>query len=179
MTNEHITQHDARDGYHLGCVCDYCLPTTEANYAKEVEKVLNKSRPCTNCGWANGEREGTPLCDHCGPKVTTDHPGWKPEGFMREQISVDDAHKLIGRIAAAIPGHFEAYGAGIFTHPHEIVGCMFGQQMKLSAAADESIYDGELQKFRTRCVKTLMAMFVGLASVDKLIELRKVSNEAD
>lgn len=107
----------------------------------------------------------------------TDHPGWKPEGFMREQISGEEAEKLIAEIVAIIPDHFKNYGAGIFTHPHEIVGCMFGQQLKLSQAADESIYDGELQKFRTRCVKTLMAMFVGLASVDKLIELRKGSNE--
>ena len=24
-----------------------------------------KSRPCIFCGWAMGEREGKPLCDHC------------------------------------------------------------------------------------------------------------------
>ena len=107
----------------------------------------------------------------------TNHPGWKPEGFMRMPISVEDANALLEQIKKAIPGHFEAYGAGIFTHPHEIVGCMYGQLMKLSAAGDESIYSGDLYKFRTRCVKTLMAMFVGLASVDKLIELRKGSNE--
>jgi len=141
-----MTYHDEQDGYHDGCLCPGCKPTTLDNYAKENAKK-------------------------------TDHPGWKPEGFMRMPISVDDANALIAQITKAIPGHFEAYGSGIFTHPHEIVGCMTGQLYKLSAAADESIYDGELQKFRTRCVKTLMAIFVGLASVDKLIELRKATNE--
>ena len=49
---------------------------------------------------------------------------------------------------------------------------LFGQQMKLSAAADTSIYDGSLVDFEERCMKTLIAMLVGTASVDKLKELR-------
>ena len=24
-----------------------------------------KSYPCTKCGWAMGEKEGKPICDHC------------------------------------------------------------------------------------------------------------------
>jgi len=28
-------------------------------------KEDTKSYPCTHCGWAMGEREGKPLCDHC------------------------------------------------------------------------------------------------------------------
>lgn len=103
----------------------------------------------------------------------TNHPGWKPEGFMRKQLTEGDATKIIDEIAGRIPSHFKDYGAGIFTHPHEIVGCMFGQQIKLSQSADASIYTGDLTEFRERCMKTLMASFVGLASVDKLIELRK------
>lgn len=101
-----------------------------------------------------------------------DHPGWKPEGFMREQLSVEDAAKLLAEMGKRVPSHFENYGAGIFCHPHEIVGCMYGQIMKLSQAADASIYDGDLTKFRERCMKTMMAIFVGLASVDQLAELR-------
>lgn len=109
----------------------------------------------------------------------TDHPGWKPEGFMRKQLTVEDIGKLFEEIIDGMPVHFSNHGAGIFTHPHEIIGCMTGQLYKLSAAGDESIYTGELQKFRTRCYKTLMAILVGLASVDKLQELRKeAKNEA-
>lgn len=106
-------------------------------------------------------------------KTKTNHPGWKPEGFMRKQLTMEDAIELIHEITGRVPQHFESYGAGIFTHPHEITGCMFGQIVKLSKAADESIYTGDLKDFRERCVKTLMAIFVGLASVDKLAELRK------
>ena len=99
--------------------------------------------------------------------------GWKPEGFMRKQLTINDAQKILKEVSERIPEHYKNYGAGIFTHPHEIVGCMFGQQMKLSQSADTSIYTGDLTEFRERCMKTFMAIFVGLMSVDKLIELRK------
>jgi len=32
---------------------------------KIMNKKETKSYPCTHCGWAMGEREGEPLCDHC------------------------------------------------------------------------------------------------------------------
>lgn len=102
----------------------------------------------------------------------TDHPGWKPEGFMRKQLTEADAAKVIDEITQRLPQHMKDYGAGIFTHPQEIVGCMFGQQIKLSQAADQSIYTGDLREFRERCMKTLMAILVGLMSVDQLAELR-------
>jgi len=100
------------------------------------------------------------------------HSGWKPEGFMREELSIDDVQAVLDRVKARIEHHFANYGNGIFTHPHEIVGCMFGQQLKLSAAADASIYTGELADFEERCYKTLLAMICGTASVAKLKELR-------
>jgi hypothetical protein len=102
----------------------------------------------------------------------TDHPGWKPEGFMRKSLTIDDIDVVLQSIRDRIENHFKDYGDGIFTHPHEIVGCMFGQQMKLSTAADASIYSGDLTEFKERCMKTLLAMLVSTASVDKLIELR-------
>lgn len=27
------------------------------------------SYPCTTCGWAMGEKEGKPMCDHCKPPI--------------------------------------------------------------------------------------------------------------
>ena len=103
----------------------------------------------------------------------TNKVGWKPEGFMRQPLSVEDIKKLLDELQARIESHFEKYGNGIFCHPHEIVGCMFGQQLKLSKAADESVYTGDLEAFRQRCMKTLLAILCGTASVDKLTELRK------
>lgn len=104
--------------------------------------------------------------------MTTNHPNRKPEGFNRQPLSLTDIDAVLGEIRNRIESHFRDYGDGIFTHPHEIVGCMFGQQMKLSKAADESIYTGELADFKERCLKTLLAMLVGTASVNKLSELR-------
>ena len=66
--------------------------------------------------------------------------GWKPEGFMREKLSVADAERVLNELSNSVEGHFTNYGDGIFCHPHEIVGCMYGQLIKLSQAADASIY---------------------------------------
>jgi len=103
---------------------------------------------------------------------------WKPEGFKRKQFTLEDATKLLSELGTRTPKHFEDYGAGIFYHTHEIVGCMFGQIKKLSEAADESIHDGDLTKFRERCMKTLIAIYVGTLSVDKLTELRNNTKPA-
>jgi len=103
----------------------------------------------------------------------TDHPGWKPEGFMRAPLTMADIDAVLQRLRDRMEHHFLNYGDGIFTHPHEVVGCMYGQVMKLSTAADASIYDGKLDAFDERCMKTLLAILVGAASVDKLKELRK------
>lgn len=105
------------------------------------------------------------------------HPGWKPEGFMRERLTVDDVGKMLDEVRERATSHLANFGDGIFTHPHEIVGCMFGQQIKLSTAADASIYSGDLKEFRERCMKTLMAMIMGAVSVDKLVELRAKTSE--
>lgn len=35
---------------------------------KEKEAKINNKRDCIHCGWAMGEREGSPLCDHCDNK---------------------------------------------------------------------------------------------------------------
>ena len=103
--------------------------------------------------------------------------GWKPEGFMRKKFTESDVQNILKELEIGAEHHLKNYGDGIFCHPHEIVGCMYGQQMKLSKAADESIYSGELKEFRARCSKTIYAMLVGMASVDKLIELRKIDTE--
>lgn len=105
--------------------------------------------------------------------MSTNHPGWKPEGFMREKLTIADVDVVLNAVRERIVTHFPEYGDGIFCHPHEIVGCMTGQQNKLSAAADASIYTGELTEFKERCMKTLLAIVVSTASVDKLMELRK------
>lgn len=99
--------------------------------------------------------------------------------FDRVQLTDADASKLIEELIDAVPAHMSRYGAGIFTSPHEIVGCMFGQHIKLSASADESIYTGDLSYFRHRCMKTLLAACVGLASVDKIVELRSKSGHEE
>jgi len=101
---------------------------------------------------------------------------WKPEGFTRPSLTMDDVRSVLDEISDRIESHFSNYGDGIFMHPHEIVGCMFGQQMKLSQAADSSIYTGDLADFRHRCLKTLLAIIVGTASVEKLNELQKGAN---
>jgi len=35
-----------------------------------------KRHPCVHCGWAMGERDGEPLCEHCKEK--------RREGFVKE-----------------------------------------------------------------------------------------------
>ncbi len=102
----------------------------------------------------------------------TNHPGWKPEPFNREKLNLNDVDRLLSELRNRAESHFKDYGDGIFMHPHEVVGCMFGQQLKLSAAADASIYSGELTDFRERCMKTLFAILCGTMSVDKLVELK-------
>lgn len=101
--------------------------------------------------------------------MKTNHPGWKPEPFNRAKLNLDDVQKLLDELKSRAAYHFENYGDGIFMHPHEVVGCMFGQQLKLSAAADASIYTGDLKEFRERCVKTLFAILCGTMSTDKLL----------
>jgi hypothetical protein len=98
--------------------------------------------------------------------------GWKPEPFEREKLTLADVDRLLNEVRTRAETHFAEYGDGIFMHPHEIVGCMFGQQIKLSTAADASIYSGDMKEFRERCMKTFMAMVIGTLSVDKLVELR-------
>ena len=107
----------------------------------------------------------------------TDHPGWKPEGFMRKRLTMDDVRAILHEVENRAEQHFREYGDGIFCHPHEVVGCMLGQLIKLSIAADASIYTGDLADFRKRCVKTLFAMFCGTMSTDKLTELRAGATE--
>lgn len=103
--------------------------------------------------------------------MTHDHKGWKPEPFDRMKLSMADVDRLCEEIKQRAETHFAEYGDGIFMHPHEIVGCMFGQQIKLSQSADASIYpDGTLDDFRERCMKTLFAMLCGTMSVDVLIK---------
>lgn len=104
--------------------------------------------------------------------MKTNHPGWKPEPFNRIPLNMDDVDAMLKELRARAESHFQNYGDGIFMHPHEVVGCMFGQQLKLSAAADASIYTGDLKEFRERCVKTLFAILCGTMSVDKLTQAR-------
>lgn len=96
---------------------------------------------------------------------------------MRQQLTLQDVDVLLESVRSRTPIHLQSYGAGIFTHPHEIVGCMYGQLMKLSTAADASIYTGDLTEFKERCMKTLMAIIVGTCSADKLIELRRTKRD--
>jgi hypothetical protein len=96
----------------------------------------------------------------------------QPEGFTRKPLTIEDVDNVLQRVRDRIESHFRDYGDGIFLHPHEIVGCMFGQQMKLSTAADASIYTGDTSDFEERCYKTMLAIICGTASVVKLRELR-------
>lgn len=101
---------------------------------------------------------------------------WNPEHFEREKLTVEDIDSVLNVIRERVQKHFEHYGDGIFMHPQEIVGCMFGQQIKLSVAADASIYTGKLDDFEERCYKTMFAILIGTASVNKLKELRDASS---
>lgn len=105
--------------------------------------------------------------------MKTNHPGWKPEPFSRKKLTPIDVQNFLDEIKGRAEHHFQNYGDGVFLHPHEIVGCLFGQQLKLSAAADASIYTGDLTDFRERCMKTVFAILCGAMSVDKLIEAKK------
>jgi hypothetical protein len=100
------------------------------------------------------------------------------EGFERPKLTIEDIDSILKMIRTRIEVHLEKYGDGIFMHPHELVGCMYGQQMKLSAAADASIYDGKLNDFEERCSKMLLAMVVGTASIERLKEIRKEAKPA-
>lgn len=64
--------------------------------------------------------------------------------------------------------HVKEYGDGIFLHPEEAVGCMYGQLRKLSESADTS-----LLAFKERCRKTLMGAAVAYESARKLIEIKE------
>lgn len=100
--------------------------------------------------------------------MTAKEPRWPPEGFRRPSLTTEDTQAILDEIQARMASHFENYGDGIFVHAHEVVGCLFGQMMKLSTAADASNYSGDLSEFRERCLKTLLAVVVAVASVDKL-----------
>ena len=97
---------------------------------------------------------------------------WQYEGFERPKLNIEDVDKVLNMIRARISHHLNKYGDGIFMHPHELVGCMYGQLMKLSVVADDSIYHGELKDFEERCRKTLLAMIIGTASVQKMTDMR-------
>lgn len=86
----------------------------------------------------------------------------------RPKLIIKDIDEVLDYVRGRIINHFATYGNGIFLHPHEIVGCMFGQQMKLSTAADATLYDEDLSAFKERCYKTLLAMVMASASVNKL-----------
>jgi len=61
--------------------------------------------------------------------------------------------------------HLKEYGDESFIHPHEIVGCMYGQLSKLSEAADKCIYSTyNLPNFVERCRKLLMAAVIAYES---------------
>ena len=95
----------------------------------------------------------------------------KTEKIQRPKMNSNDVRKILDEVQSRVDKHLKNYGDGIFIHPHEIVGCMFGQMNKLSAAADASLYNGDLTDFRERCIKTLFAILIGLTSVDKLKEI--------
>jgi hypothetical protein len=104
---------------------------------------------------------------------------WPAEGFERPKLTEEDMDKVLHELQERVGVHLAQYGDGTFMHPHELVGCMYGQQMKLSVASDASVYSGKLDEFRVRCLKTAMAILVGIASVDKLHALRSTGDSQD
>lgn len=96
---------------------------------------------------------------------------WPTEDFVRPKLTIQDIDVVLQRLRDRIEHHFENYGDGIFMHPHEIVGCTYGQQLKLSAAADATIYDGDLDEFEERVYKFLLALVNGAGTCAKLKEL--------
>ena len=101
------------------------------------------------------------------------------EGIERPKLTHNDLKVVLAEMHANMVTLLESYGNGIFVHPHEIVGCMFGQVKKLSEAADESVYSNDLGDVRNRCFKTLWASIMALASVDCLIRLRRGEPESE
>lgn len=94
------------------------------------------------------------------------------EGFDRPKIAESDIAAILCMVEGQAWNHLRQYGDGIFMHPQEIVGCMYGQVNKLSAAADATLYDGNLSDFRERCRKTLWAAVIALVSTDRMTQIR-------
>ena len=109
----------------------------------------------------------------------TNHKGTKPKELVRPKVTIDDIDKLLEEVRMVAVEHLQNYGDGIFTHPHEVVGCMFGQLNKLSASADESIYPEveNLQPFRKRCMKLVMPLLNSIISCDVIDEIRRNEND--
>lgn len=101
--------------------------------------------------------------------------GFENEGIQRPQLSTQDLMDAIEELVDTVDINLEHYGHGAFVHPHEMVGCLAGQQIKLSQAADKVIYDNKLSPFKERCLKTLWAVVMATASTNKLIEMQKRS----
>ena len=99
------------------------------------------------------------------------------EGFVRPTITIADVDALYLQLRDLLTNHLGTVGDGSFMHPHEIVGCMHGQLHKLSVAADATLYSDNLDDFEERCMKTLLAIMCGAASVEKLRDLRELAAE--
>ena len=93
----------------------------------------------------------------------------EPSEIQRIEVTEEDFLEALETLRVRGLGGLRAkFKPGCFVHPQEVVGCMTGQLVKLSSAADEVLYSDDTEAFEERCVKTAYAILFGLASVRRI-----------
>jgi len=87
----------------------------------------------------------------------------------RPTVNTEDINKALQYLQTFATEIREQAGSGAFVHPHEIVGCMTGQLLKLSSEADKTHYSGDVEEFRKRCLKAAFPLIFGIASIDVMV----------
>jgi len=85
--------------------------------------------------------------------------------MQRNKVTNADMSQILTELSEYFPHHLQEYGDGTFVHPHELVGCSFGQLLKLSAQADETVYSQDTTEFEKRCMKAAVPLLFAIASV--------------
>lgn len=94
----------------------------------------------------------------------------KPNDINRPTLTVEETLQVIEELKNKLKNHLEKYGDGAFLHPHETTGCLFGQIMKLSTAADATVYSNDSDEFEARLFK------LALPTIFAIVSLRKIKN---
>ncbi len=96
----------------------------------------------------------------------------KPNDISRPILTVEETLPIVEELTNKLKNHLEKYGDGAFLHPHETTGCLFGQTIKLSAAADATVYSNDSDAFEERLFKLALPTIFAIASLRKIKNLQ-------